>query len=119
MSIQTCSWCLTQSTSVRYRQRNLNSGSINLIRKLIFDLFQLSDCHQNIRFTSKLYSIILKVEALHTELFIFFFEVGLECSPKDDITIIIMSLCCSFLLHNLNLGKKIHKFYILKVSAVM
>lgn len=48
-------------------------------------------------------SIILKVEALHTKLFIFFFEVGLECSPKDEIAIIIMRLCCSFLLHNLNL----------------
>lgn len=47
-------------------------------------------------------SIIVKVEALHTKLFIFFFEVGLECSPKDEIAIIIMRLCCSFLLYNLN-----------------
>ena len=67
-------------------------------------------------------SIILKVEALHTKLFIFFFEVGLECSPKDEIAIIIMHLCYSFLLHNLNLEnikKTKHKFYILEVSAVM
>lgn len=67
-------------------------------------------------------SIILKVKALHTELFIFFFEVGFKCSPKDEIAIIIMSLCCSFLLHNLNLENiflKTYKFYILEVSAVM
>ena len=49
-------------------------------------------------------SIILKIEVLHTEIFSFFFEVGLGCSPKDETAaIIMMSLSCSFLLHSQNL----------------